>query len=203
MATMHCPHCHAYTSITIASTGHRYEDMYYNKVPILAVWQQDNRFTWAIGLCNHCRTPVLVQLSNAQVWEVFPHPMPSPTPAEIPEAIRESLVEAKKCASVQAWNATVAMCRRSIQAAAIEKGAPTGGSIVGQIDFLLSQGYITKGLHDTATVVRWTGNHGAHPDDVKLTQTDAEQTLHLTEEILRLLYEVPARTTAQRTSIGK
>lgn len=155
---------------------------------------------WYIGECNNCGNVVLASESSGKV---YPNPMPSPTPTAIAEDSREALIEAKNCFTVQAWNATVAMCRRAIQAAAIEKGAPTGGSIVGQIDFLLSQGYITKGLHDTATVVRWTGNHGAHPDDVKLTQTDAEQTLHLTEEILRLLYEVPARTTAQRTNIGK
>jgi hypothetical protein len=129
--------------------------------------------------------------------------MPSATSQHIPEMSRESLIEAKRCLSVQAWNATVAMCRRAIQAACIEKGADKDLKIHQQINHLRDEGYITRGLHESATVVRWTGNSGAHPDDVKIDKAHAEETLHLAEEILRLLYEVPARTSAQRASIGK
>lgn len=129
--------------------------------------------------------------------------MPSATSEHIHEDSRESLIEAKKCASVQAWNATVAMCRRAIQAACVEKGANEKDKIYQQIDYLRDEGYITRGLHESATVVRWTGNSGAHPDGVKIDQQHAEEALHLAEEILRLLYEVPARTAAQRASIGK
>lgn len=163
-------------------------------------WPIGGGARWWIGMCNNCHKPVLVYNDGQIVW---PNPMPSSTSDHIHEDSRNALIEAKKCSSVQAWNATVAMCRRAIQAACIEKGADPEAKIYRQIDFLRDEGYITKGLHDSATVVRWTGNSGAHPDKVKIDKQHAEEALHLAEEILRLLYEVPARTAAQRASIGK
>lgn len=134
---------------------------------------------------------------------VWPNPMPSETPGEIPDEIRSNLVEAKQCASVQAWRATVTMCRRAIQMACLDKGAIPSDTLVKQIDHLKSGGIITADIHEWATIVRWVGNSGAHPDNTTVDKESAETMLDLAEQFLHVLYVAPAKAAAHRAKIGR
>ena len=190
MATMHCPFCHVHTSLTVKYIG--------NSFP--AEVQDRTGWSWYIGECNNCGEVVL---ANDARNLVYPHPVPSATAQEIPDTIRSNLEEAKQCASVSAWRATVTMCRRALQMACLEKGAPANANLVGQINHLRDNGIITTDLHEWATVVRWVGNDGAHPGGLEPDQEDASAMLDLAEQFLHVLYVAPAKAAAHRAKIGR
>lgn len=190
MATMHCPHCHVHTSITPTNTGGGTQ----------AATQDDFRGLWWIGRCNNCKNFVLVHNEGNTIW---PSPFPSPTAKEIPQSVRENLLEAKRCASVNAWRAGVVMCRRALQMACIDKGASDSDNLVAQINQLKANSVITADLHEWATVVRWVGNDGAHPGGAQVDKEDAENMLDLTEQFLHVLYVAPAKAAAHRAKLGK
>lgn len=197
---MHCPHCHIQTSITPAMTEYKHASAYGEAIPTPAAWRQDRTMQWWIGICNSCSGPVLTLNNGDTVW---PYPMPSATASEIPEDIRNNLVEAKKCASVEAWRAAVTMCRRAIQMSCIQKGANPRDTLVLQINHLKDNSIITADLHDWATVVRWVGNDGAHPGGTEPDKGDAMTMIDLAEQFLHVLYVAPAKAAAHRAKIGK
>ena len=57
--------------------------------------------------------------------------------SEIPENIAADFKEALRCRYVDAYNATVEMCRRAVQASCLQLGAPAD-KLVKQIDWLVS-----------------------------------------------------------------
>jgi hypothetical protein len=94
------------------------------------------------------------------------------------------------------------MARRAVQMACREKGAPKG-DLVNQINHLAQSGIITKDLAEWATVVRWIGNDGAHPNALDVAPDDAEDYLHLAEQFLHVIFVTPARAKARREARGK
>ncbi|AXG99364.1 DUF4145 domain-containing protein [Deinococcus wulumuqiensis] len=196
MATMYCPHCHTKTSITHATQ--RVEFVSSAKI-VNVVWTTNKGYWW-IGICNGCHKPVLVFKEGEIIW---PTPMPSTTASEIPIEIRENLIEAKSCAAVNAYRASVVMCRRALQMACIGRGANAEDNLVAQINYLKTAAVITGDLHEWATVVRWVGNDGAHPGGAEIDKEDAENMLDLTEQFLHVLYVAPAKAAAHRAKLRK
>ena len=84
---------------------------------------------------------------------------------EIPPHIAADFREALRCRFVDAHNATVEMCRRAVQAACLEKKAPSDLKLTGQINWLADQNIITTPLKEMAHRIRLGGNLGAHPPD--------------------------------------
>ena len=113
--------------------------------------------------------------------------------AGIPAGITEDFKEALRCRWVNAFRATVTMCRRAIQASCLEKKADAKKKLTGQIDELASKG-LTEPLRQFAHEVRLEGNDGAHPDPDGLndvTETDADQIIAFTREYLHHVYVMP------------
>ncbi len=97
---------------------------------------------------------------------------------------------------VGANRAVVAMCRRAMQAIALDKGA-TGGALHEQIEALFKAGQITKSLRDAAHEIRHFGNFGVHPRDDGLdniTPEEARAVERLTGEFAVDLYVRPHQT---------
>lgn len=95
------------------------------------------------------------------------------------------------------------MCRRAIQMACIEKGATPTDKLVAQINTLKNNSVITADIHEWATVIRWVGNDGAHPEGIKVDEEDAVGMIDLAEQFLHILYVAPAKAAAPRAKIGK
>jgi hypothetical protein len=113
----------------------------------------------------------------------------------IPENVRNDFVEALFCETVQAYKATVVMCRRALQSSCKDLGAE-GSRLIDQIDNLFSKGRITEALKKMAHEIRKLGNAGAHPDDDLLsdvTKDDAEDIVEFTEQYFEHIYVMPAR----------
>jgi len=111
----------------------------------------------------------------------------------IPEGdIANDLIEAQKCYDIGAARASAAMCRRSLQAAALHLGASSEKRLQLQIDDL----DITKDLKDWAHQVRIIGNAGAHPEKDGLenvTLDDALEAIHFAEEFFNYVFVMPER----------
>lgn len=77
------------------------------------------------------------------------------------QIIALDFAEALRCLWVKSYKASVAMCRRSVEAACKHFGA-TGRNLEKKIDNLAAQGKITESLREMAHAVRLSGNRGLH-----------------------------------------
>jgi Domain of unknown function (DUF4145) len=194
--SIYCPHCLKHTSLEVAPITYKHN---YEEYVVGAIWKKSNTEQWWIGICNACDDPVLV-FNNGQC--IFPMPQPKPTEQSIPQNIRDDLDEAKICLSASAFRASAVMARRSMQVAALDKGA-TSDKLVAQISELKTNGQITTDLKDWADAVRWIGNDAAHPNGAPVTKDDAEDVLHLAEQFLHVLYVAPALAAGIKKRLGK
>lgn len=134
----------------------------------------------------------------------------------IPEFIREDYAEGSRCMNVESYKATVAMCRRVVEALACDKlGAKakdTKGStrkLYDLIDLLHADGLITKDIKDSAHELRHLGNYGAHVQDDgldKVKRFEAQDVREITWQLLYSIYIAPFKTEElrkARTSKGK
>jgi hypothetical protein len=113
----------------------------------------------------------------------------------IPVNIAGDYKEALRCRWIEAYKATVTMCRRAIQASCLEKKADK------QKKELAAKGVITQPLREFAHEVRLEGNDGAHPDTDGLenvTQKDADDIIEFTHEYLHHVYVMPAKLAARK-----
>ncbi|MGH9804429.1 MAG: DUF4145 domain-containing protein, partial [Candidatus Acidiferrales bacterium] len=120
--------------------------------------------------------------------------------AAVTDSIADDFREALRCRWVRAYKGCVVMCRRAVQASAIELGG-AGRELIDQIDDLFKQGKITVALRDFAHEVRLTGNIGAHPDKDGLkdvSEKDADDIIEFTREFLHHVYVMPAKLKARK-----
>lgn len=167
---------------------------------------------WWIAICNGCHGVMLVRNSGDTV---LPPPQPEPVAQSIPEPMRSDLQEAKRCITVNAWNAAVVMARRALQCAAVQQEAPTGKAwpLWKQIAWLDENRKITPTQRQLADAARWVGNHGAHdtepdvaagqPVITNVTDGDARDTIQLVEHLFETLYVAPKMAEAQLAKRGK
>ena len=194
--SIYCPHCHKHTQLSVGLSVIEHGG---RSIEAPAVCKDIHHRSWWIGLCNACGQACLV-LENGQ--RVYPQPLPSPTDIAIPDDIAKSLNEAKLCHSLGCYRACATMARLAVQIACHTKGA-LKGDLVGQISYLAESGVITKDLAEWATVVRWIGNDGAHPNALDVEPDDAEVCLHLAEQFLHVIFVTPARAKARREARGR
>ncbi len=112
---------------------------------------------------------------------------------DIPDSIKPDFREALRCRWVNAYNATVEMCRRALEASCLEQGAPAKLVLNDMIDWVHAQGKITTPLKDMAHKIKLGGNRGAHPSDKTISETDADAVIEFTREYFQHVYVMPAR----------
>lgn len=199
--SIYCPYCKQRTALTPAPIEVTYEVFSSTCRKIVgAVWERSYNDKWWIGICNYCKSPVLVHNCGDIV---YPRPLPSPTDKRIPEHVRKDIDEAKLCFSVKAFRACAVIARRAIQNACIDKGADKSKRLKEQIEELAGKGVITNDLKEWADVVRWVGNDAAHPSKEEVTEKDAEDILKLAEQFMHVIYVAPAIAKEMREKRGK
>lgn len=97
--------------------------------------------------------------------------------------------EAIRVYKVQAFEAAVVMCGRTLEAAA-EKLGIEGRTLQARINKMLEQDLITSSFSDAMDYVRLIRNVGAHAGQ-PVSEASAEGTMRFTQQALRLLFEVP------------
>jgi hypothetical protein len=205
-----CPHCGkeaAFPSVTqpfdesSSSYSHREGDRKIAALRCIAC----SKYILGIIRLNYSRT------NDSHWWEYESHyPLDKPNDAvseDIPVQIRLDFQEALRCQWVEAYNATVEMCRRAIEGTCLEKGVPDNiRTLQGMIDSLKDQEIITPGLQRTAHKVRLGGDRGAHPPQgippekqkneegkpiQRIEKEHAEAVVGFTEHFLHHVYVVP------------
>lgn len=179
--SIYCPNCKKHTKFTGRV----------NYTP-----PRSNNFLYEIGECNACDFFLLIKRLNGLIVKIYPNPLPEPVDEKIPEAIRKDFEEANLCYSVNAYRAAAVMARRALQSICLDKGANEKDYLYQQIDWLFSQGIITKDLKDWAHEVRHVGNDGAHPkkpeEDTPVASEDAKDILDLLKQFSQVLYVAPS-----------
>lgn len=161
--------------------------------------------------CESCKEFVLVVGTHGpqqgiafNMLAVYPLGKPNDkVDGNVPKVIAEDFSEALRCEWIQSYKGCVTMCRRAVQASALELGANPKEKLVAQIDELFTKGKITEPLRDFAHVVRLTGNDGAHPDKDGLdnvTPQDAKDMIAFTTEYLHHVYVMPAKLKARKAA---
>lgn len=164
--------------------------------------------------CQACKGFVLVLGTHSSHQNNIPYafealyPLGKPNDSvdeTVPKHVAADFAEALRCCWVNAYKATVTMCRRAIQSSVLDLGA-SDKKLVEQIDELASKGKLTNSLRDYAHEVRLTGNDGAHPDKDELkdvSETDAGDIIAFTRHFFDHVYVTPARLAARKPKPGQ
>ena len=160
-----------------------------NELDTIAYWDYKGEFR-----CYACGINMRIEIKNGHLQGtpvIFDF---SPVDSAPPD-VNMDFIEAQKCQGVEAYRATVVMCRRALEAVADSKGA-RGKNLFEKIEDLYNRGIISKGVSEIATQIRQLGNYGAHPKDDLLggiTSNDAGVILEFTHHLLKDVYGMPAK----------
>jgi len=159
--------------------------------------------------CQGCLKFILglVGDTSAGTWEYMEHyPIGKPDDSvdeSVPEEIANDFAEAMRCLWIESYKASVAMCRRSVEAACHDLGA-TGRNLYEKIEDLASKGVITDRMRRMAHRVRLTGNENLHgkgkasdahfdADDLAgMQERDALAMVTFTKEFFHHIYAIEA-----------
>jgi hypothetical protein len=195
-----CPHC-GRDSVFISVAGPHIE---------AAAQPPSARRFVSVMQCQGCRKFILGIAYQGQPGSPFGYeahyPLGKPNddvPKEVPVNIASDFKEALRCRWVDAYNATVEMCRRAVQASCIQLNAPPDEKLVKQIDWLAEKGIITSPLKDMAHRVRLGGNLGAHPpedpddpDLIVIGAVYADAVIEFSGDFFQHVYVMPERLKA-------
>jgi hypothetical protein len=199
-----CPHCNSSSVFLMVSTP-------YSESDTDAIGTVIGFKFWAVMQCQGCLNLILGGVKRAtphgqhmageyQYLRHYPIGKPNDNVApEIPENIANDFKEALRCRFVDAYNATVEMCRRAVQANCFDLGAPKD-KLVKQIDWLAAKGTITTPLKEMAHRIRLGGNLGAHPpedpndaSEITINNLYADAVLVFTHNFFQHVYVLPER----------
>ena len=122
----------------------------------------------------------------------------------IPDSMKEDYAEARRCLYVDSYKGVVTLCRRVMEAIAINKLEEKAGDEDGRtkklhvlIDLMRDEGLITEDLKKTAHEIRHFGNYGAHVKNDgldKVEPDEAEDIAQITYKFLDTIYISPQQT---------
>jgi hypothetical protein len=185
-----CPHCSAPSSFIKVTTMHA-------EHPGGTV----TKFVAALE-CQNCLKYILAIVrkdhpnqNNYQYDAHFPIGKPNDSVAkEVPEEIAKAFKEALRCRWMDAYQATVLMCRRSLQVSCDMEKAE-GNDLYTQIDDLAKNQRITGTLQKMAHRIRLLGKRGAHSDysdiDASIDVGDADKAITFMRHYLDHVYVLP------------
>ncbi len=110
----------------------------------------------------------------------------------LPKIVERVYDEARNCYSIGAYTSCELICRKILMNVSVEKGAEENKTFVHYLDFLKDKGYITNAMKDWVAIIRKNGGQSTH--HIEEPEKDrAESTLTLTEQLLKIIYEVIAK----------
>ncbi|MEU8592816.1 DUF4145 domain-containing protein [Streptomyces globisporus] len=156
--------------------------------------------------CGKCLKPFLtVEEDFGDGWDGEPGVLwpeqQRPLSLQVPEDLRRTHSEARRCFSAKAYTATAVMVRRTLEAVCIDQGMVGDASglpkpLFNMLEELRDQGKIDGRLFEWAHELRALGNQGAHYSSTAVTREDAADGLALAEALLDYLYVLHAQFNA-------
>lgn len=153
--------------------------------------------------CGKCARPYLtVEEDYGDGWDGEPGVLwpeqQRPLSLHVPEDLRRTHSEGRRCFSAKAYTATAVMVRRTLEAVCIDQGMVGEASgrpkpLFKMLEEMRDQGKIDGRLFEWAHELRSLGNQGAHYSSTSVTREDAADALALAEALLDYLYVLHAQ----------
>ena len=152
-------------------------------------WNPRGNQSELIYICHVCDGPTYFKLDGSQYPGV---PLGASVAGIDDKHVSDLYEEARRSASVAAYTATAMACRKILMNIAVAKGAAEGLKFVQYVEYLAKEGFLPPGSEDWVDHIRSMGNDANHK--IKLiSKEDAESLLYFTEELLKIIYAIPAR----------
>jgi len=146
--------------------------------------------------CIKCDSPILINQENignmadGDIWDkplvLFPRNEYKINP-EIPSILQDSINEAHLCYKINAYTATVIMCRRALECICSLKSV-SEKNLNNSIKKLKDDGIIDNQLFEWADVLRITGNEAAHDINTNISKEDAKDILDFTNAMAEYIF---------------
>lgn len=138
--------------------------------------------------CTSCGEPTVIDAAGQQ----RPGPRPGPDVEGLPGDVAAAYSQARDCYSIGGYTGCELVCRKILMHVAADKGAAEGETFKHYLDHLEASGYITAGMKGWLDRIRTHANESTHslPEP---TAERAESTLEFTAQLLRIVYEMPAK----------
>ena len=186
-----CPNCNGHSSISVVSIPRFEFVMRYKPKRIGIVYKCD--------LCNEPITLIFGPLeypsnSNGPIgiptegYEIRERALEDFDYEYLPTQVADSFREAARVLSVNCYNAFAAMCRRTLQVAAMEVGADGKDKIKKQISELKDMIEISAEIEEALDISMKTGHDGAHPHLPEVDEPRAEVLMSIMKDILDQLF---------------
>lgn len=190
MSTFWCTSCRATVQLVVDHFHHQQYE--YSSRP-------DRHFEF--GHCILCEAPGILELEEvgqnqyAMDRQVYP-PLDDGISYPLPPKVQESYQEARTCSKAGANIATAVMVRRTLEAITREFSAEK--TLAAGLKAMHAQGVISNELAEWGDELRFLGNVGAHPTDVQVAPTDAEEAMEFLEAIVETLYHLRPKFQARK-----
>ena len=163
----------------------------------------------AIGRCEVCLQEVWFELERADQshvltnWPVWQEAAQEELPPDVKRAFNEAL----DCARTKAWNGALCMCRRAIDDALSNLGAPEKGNLPTKLNALVDANVIAPPLKDWADQARIGGKLAAHgvggdewgqPDKDWADENDCNEVIEFCRSFFEYAYVMKARLDKRR-----
>lgn len=155
---------------------------------------------WTLLQCPSGHTLLVLQneyngsgmtFNDDEPFRVYP-PQERQLSNDIPERLRSTLDEARRCFRAKAYTATVAMTGRTLEGACDLHGV-NEGVLYRSLEKMKEKGFIDGRLSEWADTLRGVRNAAAHFNDDDISRQDAEDALAFGEALLDYLYVLTAR----------
>lgn len=147
----------------------------------------DQHNNWRLRICAGCHKPTFFD----EFGSSWPKPLPGRAVTFLPKDTEKLFAEARLSAQAGSPTASVMACRKILSHIAVEKGAKENLSFKAYIEYLADKGYVTPDGRVWVDYIKDRGNEANH-EILLMTEKDAIGVLHLTENLLRNVYELPA-----------
>lgn len=150
-----------------------------------------------LARCLNCEKPILISEDFIEIDDhFFPQGRIQLYPekessfvANAPQKITNPFREAIKCYRANAYEASVIMCRKGIEAICHEKGEKNG-TLINKLKNLKNKGILEDTFYKWSNELREIGNLGAHSHDSEISKQDAKDTLDFFEALILFLYHL-------------
>jgi len=123
--------------------------------------------------------------------EQIPGVVPGQPIEHMPDEVTQLYDEARQCFSLNAYTPAVLAFRKLLMHVAVDKGANQGQNFLEYVNYLDSKKYLGADGKLWVDLIRKKGNELNH-EIVLMSEEDANNLLHFSGMLLKLVYEFPA-----------
>lgn len=139
--------------------------------------------------CPNCSENFRVKYYNKTVVYAEKRGIEIEIPKTLPQNVIDDFEEALACSRVEAYKATVVMCRRGLESL-VDGFNANGKHLADKLEDLKKQGVIMETTHHLTSGIRQFGNYGAHPQTDLLKDVDRSEAEIVLKTAERLLKEI-------------